>query len=219
MLTWFKDFTRSDLVEFNDECKMIIDKSREEEIFVGTDLEEYYTSNAHILGKDRVKLVEYLRGMRYMAYYLAYKSDYFQAYVDAFPWNSKVKDYLETGKDGGVKYAARLYLSSRVMKMLLACTAFPLYQLYGGYREQALEVLKEEMLTAKSSRDRTTAADRLLFHLKEPENVQVDVSVNNNTVNIVSQCEAMLDNLVSKQVSLLDSNSAIDLVNAEIVVE
>ena len=93
--------------------------------------------------------------------------------------------------------------------------------MYQGYRYAAVETLAEEMRTAKLSKDRISAADRLLVHLKPPEGIDINVKVGNGTDtrdSIVSTYERAMAQLVEQQRALIMNGGDIkQIANAKIV--
>ena len=76
--------------------------------------------------------------------------------------------------------------------------------LFQGYRAKLADKQVEIAMTAKAPRDQLQAITVFYTHIKAPENIQVDVNVNNKGMNdAVTQMEEMIKNMTMKQQELI----------------
>ena len=78
--------------------------------------------------------------------------------------------------------------------------------MFQGERYRAVEVLANEMRTAAYSKDRIAAADKLLTHVKPPDNLQVELAIgpNKEAIDLSAQLSKQLAESVALQRSLLE---------------
>lgn len=109
---------------------------------------------------------------------------------------------------------ASTFRRSKLVKQILTQSDMPLYLMFQGARFKAVAVLQREMETAKLSRDRINAADKVLAYIKPPENVQVELAVgpNQEAVDLSEQLSMQLAQSVAMQQKLLESG--VDLAQA-----
>lgn len=159
---------------------------------------------------DRIaglSLIEYINAIRFCAFYELYEGNTVKAYIHTFRHRDFVKNRVDQPRDS-IKYkeltnCAYMYRKQRVVIDLLTQSEVPLYILFQGYRYKAISVLVREMEQATYAKDRINAADRLLTHLKPPENVKIELEVGPKKDTIVDQYEEMLANMVAKQKELI----------------
>ena len=100
--------------------------------------------------------------------------------------------------------AACRYRKSPMVKEIIIQSEVPLYLLFQGYRAKLADKLVEIAMTAKAPRDQIQAINVFYTHIKAPENIQVDVNVNNKGMNdAVTQMEEMIKNMTMKQQELI----------------
>ena len=182
-------------------------------------MDTLYTYQDALQG-DRVSLEDYVNAIRFCSFLEANGGNVVQAYTRAFSYRDFVKDRVgaDTSSDEykQLSSAAIRYRKNPTVIKILSQAEVPLWLMFQGYRYKAVKRLVEEMDTAKYSRDRINAADKLLLHLKPPENIKVDVNVNNKTDSIVDQYEEMLANMVQEQKRLIAHGSKLtDVANSK----
>lgn len=122
---------------------------------------------------------DFVNAMRFCAYLEACDDNATEAYKKArmdSPW---VQERMNA-KSGSKAYnelthvASRYRKENKLVRQILTQTDMPLYLMFQGSRYRAVSVLEKEMLTAPFSKDRIAAADKLLSHVKPPDNQQIE---------------------------------------------
>lgn len=193
---------------------------------VGEELDKEEFINGLITYKDIVEgttysLEEYIRAFTFVSFLETSKGNYTDAYIKAFIDREFVKERMNLDSSNPkrqqlISSASRYRKTPLVMK-IIAQSEVPLYLMFQGYRYEAINCLVKEMHEAKHSKDRVQAADRLLTHLKEPDNAKIEINVGTNTDNIVSKYESIIKSMASKQKELLDNGEDIIKVSNAVV--
>ena len=163
---------------------------------------------------ENVTLAEYVNAIKFCGLLEMYEGNATQAYIECF----RDRDFVKERRDCDTKSieyktlvsAANRYRKNTVVVNILQQAEIPLYLMFQGYRYKAVSVLVREMEEARLSKDRIAAADRLLTHLKPPENVKIELDVGIKPDNIVNQYEAMLKGMVEKQKELLVAGEKVE---------
>jgi hypothetical protein len=75
----------------------------------------------------------------------------------------------------------------------------------GKARFDAAHVLIDEMYSAKLSKDRIAAADKLLVHTKQPENIKLELGVTTNSEDLQTKLYEQMATMVLQQKRMLDA--------------
>lgn len=172
----------------------------------------------HILEHDDCKSIKhYLECLKYISYTMA-GIDIVDAYIRAKSTVKRVQQLAIKNDDESkleLEKEAILFGKSRLVVRIQAAMDYPLHLLFAGYRHQAITILRNEMNTAKLSRDRITAADRLLFHLQPLQEQVNTTNIMINSINAkdnpIEQYKEAMRMLASEQQSLIQSNKDIDI--------
>ena len=160
-------------------------------------------------------IVSYIRALKFISYINIGKS-FVEAYVGANSNNTKVMAaYLDDNKavKESLKANAIMYAKSKLVIKLQQVLDFPLHLHFGGYRFQAIDVLKHEMEQAPLSKDRIQAADRLLAHLTpimEQNNNLIINNINTGEKNIVDTYKEALEMFANSKIKMLQENNTLD---------
>lgn len=190
----------------------IINDSRSEPEFQGVSLLDTAATYERILaGRAGVGIKDYLYAIKFCAYLMTLDDNYTEAYKKTFRDREFVIARLGAKSDT-VEYkelskAASRYRSSKLVVEILTYSQVPLDILFTGARYKALAVLADEMIDAKYSKDRITAAKELLAATKGADNVKLtlDVGVNENTA--LDQLNTQLAVIAAKQKALLEAGA------------
>lgn len=141
----------------------------------------YIVEFKHLIQTQECKsLIDFIRALKFITY-TNNGFDNFEAYIKAFSDLDNIREYVLTSNldlETKIKKSATLYAKSKFILKLTSAMDYPLTLLFNGYRYQAIEQLRQEMLNANLSKDRIAAADKLLVHLAP------NLEQNNNIVNI-----------------------------------
>jgi len=133
-----------------------------------------------VMINSRASIEEYVNAIKFVGY-LEHEKSATESYKLARAQDKFVQDRWND-KPGTPGYdnlttAATRYKKSKLVRQLLTQSDMPLYLMFQAKRYKAVQRLAEEMETAAYSKDRINAADKLLTHVKAPENVQVELEV------------------------------------------
>lgn len=212
---WFSKTIRSKKkLTITDECLELINRTIKEPEFDGFRFIDTLITYQNALAGDRVNLEDYINAVRFCSFLEVTNGNATEAYIKTFNYRGFVKDRVEAPKNSDaykqLASAATRYRKSPLVVNIMTQAEVPLWLMFQGYRYQAVNVLVKEMNNAPLPKDRINAADRLLFHLKPPENIKVELEVGLKQDNIVDQYEAMLGNMVKEQKKLIESGSSLN---------
>lgn len=165
-----------------------------------------------VLGaKECNNFSEYIDAIKFVGYCVG-GMDIVEAYTKV---KSRNRDILEMKLRGDEELGrlARMYAKSKLIVKLNAAMDYPLHLLFAGYRHQAIEVLRHEMLNAKMSRDKISAADKLLVHLApQLETINNNVFINADQVAIspINQYKEAFELLANNKAELLEGKKSIE---------
>lgn len=153
---------------------------------------------------------EYTNAVRFCAYLEAEEGNLMAAYKkarcnDAFV-QARVDDPVDSPGYNAIQTAASRYRKNPLVRKILAQSDMPLYLMFQGARYRAVAVLAREMEDAAYSKDRISAADKLLTHVKPPENMEVELKIGPNVeaVSMQDTLNAQLATLAINQKRLLE---------------
>jgi len=179
--------------------------------FNGDELIETLVSYRDVMIKGSYSMKEYVTAVKFCAYLIAENDNTIEAYKRARAEDDFVKERVGA-KSGTPEYntlasAASRYRQSKLVREILTVSQMPLYLMFQGERYRAVEVLANEMQTAMYSKDRIAAADKLLSHVKPPENLQVELEVgpSKEAVDLSTQLSKQLAESVAMQKAMLES--------------
>ena len=145
------------------------------------DMFETYRENllsyASVMADGRFKMESYVSAVKYVSHKLMGASN-IAAYIKTFP--DKYQDFINRGiETKDIASYVTAYNKSKLVNLIMEQTLIPSYVLNQDLYQKALNVQAELMLTAKSEKVRSDAANSLLTQLKMPEvnKVQLDVNV------------------------------------------
>lgn len=170
-------------------------------------------------------LIEFIRCIKFISY-LNNGYDLLDSYINSHSDQKIVQDYF-INKDSKIKNKLKtlstLYSKSKLVLQIQNSMDYPLHLLFNGYRYQAIETLRKEMLHAPLPKDRITAADKLLVHLNPTLNNPNIVNINLGTQekSTIDKYSEALDFLAKEKIKLLESNNfeLDEIINVKIVDE
>lgn len=148
--------------------------------------------------------------------------DFVNAFKKAFAFDEKIQQLILENKSKTLRTMANQYAKNKLVLQILKELDYPLDLLYAGYRHQAVEALRNEMLEAKSSRDRINAADKLLEHLKPnlEQNIMISFGEKKAKTPIDIYQEALKE-LANQQLRLIENKEieVKEIINVDIIQE
>ena len=193
------------------------------------DMFETYRENllsyASVMSDGRFKMESYVAAVKYVSHKLMGASN-IAAYIKTFP--DKYQDFINRGiETKDIASYVTAYNKSKLVNLIMEQTLIPSYVLNQDLYQKALNVQAELMLTAKSEKVRSDAANSLLTQLKMPEvnKVQLDVNVKEDgsiaalresTLELVRQQKLMVQAGAMNAQEVAHSKLVIDVESKEI---
>lgn len=198
------------------ELAKYVDDTNSSEDFNGDEFLETLVSYRDVMLKGAFSIKEYVTAVKFCSYLIAEGDNTIEAYKRARADDQFVKERIGD-KSGSAGYnaltsAASRYRQSKLVRELLTVSQMPLYLMFQGERYRAVEVLSNEMQSAAYSKDRISAADKLLTHVKPPENFQVELEVgpNQDAKDMHTRISEQLAASVALQKSMLAAGVPLD---------
>lgn len=145
------------------------------------DMYEAYRDNmlsySSVMADGRFKIGDYINAVKYVSHKLMGASN-IEAYTKTFP--DKYQSFVARGVQAkDIASYVTAYNKSKLVNLIMEQTLVPSYVLNQDLYQKALNVQAELMMTARSEKVRSDAANSLLSHLKMPETqkVQLDIGV------------------------------------------
>lgn len=123
---------------------------------------------------------DYILAIRFVSYINSGFSNN-DAFIKTFCFDKKIQELVIKNDRQSLGTRAGLYAKRPLVLAIIKETDYPLDLLYSGYKFQAIEVLRKEMLEAKISRDRIQAASSLLTNLTPKENKNFNITIHDNS--------------------------------------
>ena len=170
----------------------------------------YYRNNllsyTKVIQDGRFKIQEYINAVRYVSFKLMGCSN-IDAYSRTFP--DKIQRFSAQGvaaKD--VASYVTAYNKSKLVNLIYEQSLIPSYVLNQDLYQKALNVQAELMLTAKSEKVKTDAANSLLTHLKPPEVKKVELEIGTKEDSSIAQLRQATLELAKQQRLMLEAGVA-----------
>jgi hypothetical protein len=131
-----------------------------------------YTS---VMKEGRFKITGYINAVKYVSFKLLGSTNK-DAYIKTFP--DKYVNFLACGvpqKD--IASYSTAFNGSKLVQLIFAQSMMPTHVLNAPMFQEALNTQADLMMTAKSEKVRSDAANSLLTHLKPPEVAKVELDV------------------------------------------
>lgn len=132
-------------------------------------------SYTRVMADGRFKVQEYINAVRYVSFKLMGATN-IEAYTKTFP--DKYQRFVAQGvaaKD--IASYVTAYNKSKLVNLIFEQTLIPSYVLNQDLYQKALNVQAELMLTARSEKVRSDAANSLLTQLKQPEVKKIELEM------------------------------------------
>lgn len=186
-----------------DETVELINQANSDPNFNGDEFLNTMYDYENVMYKNKASIKEFITALKFCAYLEAEGDNYTEAYKRARANDEFVIARLNMPTDSSeykeLTFAASRYRKTPMVKDILTQADMPLYLMFQGARYKAVKTLADEMLTAQYSKDRISAADKLLTHVKPPENAKIELDVSVKQDSIIDKYEAMITSLVKTQ--------------------
>jgi len=162
-------------------------------------------SYTKVMADGRFKVQEYVNAVKYVSHKLMGATN-IEAYSKTFP--DKITRFAAQGvtaKD--IASYVTAYNKSKLVNLIFEQTLIPSYVLNQDMYQRALNVQADLMVSAKSEKVRSDAANSLLTHLKMPETQKVELDVKVKEDGSISQLRQATMELARAQRLAMESGS------------
>lgn len=159
----------------------LINESQNDPEFNGAELVDTMVTYQNVMQTNSGSISQYLDAIKFCAYLETEADNITEAYKRTFPKRDFVIQRANA-KAGSKEYneltsSASQFRKRPMVKAILTQTDMPLYLMFGGARYKAVGVLADMMENAVYDKDKISAADKLLTHVKPPEGPQVELNI------------------------------------------
>lgn len=200
--------------DFSDADMELIEKVICDDDFDSDEFKESLITFSDVLRSNkRVGASEYIKAVQFCSH-MSTGSSQLAAYSKTFP------DRVAKKKaHGTVVASASLYHKTDLVQGILRMAQIPAHLIFMAERHKAISTLAELMSNPDSTdRIKMESADKILNHIKPPEEskLTVDLNVKNDTIE---NLEATLERLAQIQIDMVGSgmHTAKDVVDADII--
>lgn len=216
------DITKEELISklpekkgtITDEIVAMVNQANNDPAFSPGEFIRTMVDYKDIMLNNRGNMEDYINAIKFCAY-LESEDNATEAYRkaranDEFV-SSKVGCDTESAEYRALTHVASRYRQSKLVRAILSQTDMPLYLVFQKSRYQAVQVLHDEMLNAPYSKDRISAAEKLLTHVKAPENVQIELGIgmDSESKSIQQSLNDQLMVVAARQKQLLEQGVSI----------
>lgn len=135
-----------------------------------------------VMSNHSGSMMEFVNAIKFCSYLESCDDNYTQAYIKTFNYRAAVKSrmiYPTSSKEyKELTSMASQYRRTPMVINILTVSDAPIKLLTRGLQFKALKVLADEMIGAHHSKDRITAADKLLVHTRAQEEKSNKVEIN-----------------------------------------
>ena len=187
------------------------------------DMYEAYRDNllsyTKVMSDGRFKVAEYINAVKYVSHKLMGCTN-IEAYSKTFP--DKIARFTAQGvapKD--IASYVTAYNQSKLVNLIMEQTLIPSYVLNQDLYQKALNVQAELMVSAKSEKVRSDAANSLLTHLKMPETQKVELEIGVKEDSAIAALRATTMELARQQRVMLEAGAmnAQEVAHSRLVIE
>lgn len=183
--------------------------------FNGDEFIEQMVTYKNVMIDGSASMKDYMNALKFCAYLEVYDDNFTEAYKRARANDQFVierADALTTSNAyKELTSVASRYRKNPLVKKILAQSDMPLYLMFQGARYKAAARLATEMETAPYAKDRISAADKLLTHVKPPENVSIELAVgpNKQAISMQQSLEEQLMVLAHNQKKMIEAGYSV----------
>ena len=165
------------------------------------------------MADGKFKITSYLDAVRYVSFKLMGLTN-IESYRRTFP--DKIKRFQAQNVEAKqIAAYVTAYHKSKLVSMLMEQTLVPSYVLNQDLYQKALNVQADLMISAKSEKVRSDAANSILTQLKPPETQKVELEVGVKEDSSIAQLRQATLDLVAEQRKMLQAGA----VNAKEIAE
>jgi hypothetical protein len=168
---------------------------------IAENIRNNFVGYSAILKEGKFKTEDYLNAVTYVSYKMMNYSNE-EAYARTFP--TRHANLLARGaskKDISAYVSA--YHKGKLVNLIMEQTMVPTWVLNQDMYQRALQVQYELMTTANSEKVRTDAANSILTHLKKPETIKGQISLDIKESSGMTELKNMMSQLAQNQQTLI----------------
>jgi hypothetical protein len=228
------DFTESNQKLSAEEFKAVIPKQirdrittkvmeRINQILADQKIREHFRDNllsyTNVLQTGKYKLSSYIDAVKYVSFkLLGYNNQ--ESYGRTFPdrYNLLVS---EGGTEKSISAYVAAYNRNKLVNAIWEQTLIPSYVLNADLYQRAINTQAELMINSKSDKVRSSAADSILYHLKQPEVTKLKMDIGVKDDKTIQELRATTLELAAMQKKMIMSGvmSAEDVAHSKLVIE
>lgn len=173
-----------------------------------------YTS---VMRDGRFTLDQYISAVKYVSYKLMGATN-IEAYTKTFP-DRYQRMIDESTPDKHIARYVTAYNKTQLVNLILEQTLVPSHVLNADMYQRAINVQAELMLSAKSEKVRTDAANSLLNHLKTPETKKIELDIGVKEDKTLNDLRDSTMALVAQQKKMIEAGmfGAKDIAESKII--
>jgi len=165
------------------------------------DLEKGIMEFSHILkGKDGHKVNDYVKAVAFCTHRIMNDSQVV-SYKKVFPERCSGKT------EGAIAGKASIYSNGKLITQILGFAQVPTHLLYMRERHRAIRKLADLMEDGLTDRIQMESADKLLNHIKPPEEVKIELDIGVGSEEVLGNISESLDKLAALAVGKLESGT------------
>lgn len=166
---------------------------------------ENLLSYTRVMSEGKFKVESYIHAVKYVSHKLMGKTN-MAAFSITFP--DKIQRWQTQGVSGkDMASYVTAYNKSKLVNLLMEQTMIPIWVLNQDKVQQAINVQADLMLSAKSEKVRSDAANSLLTHLKQPETQKMELQVTAREDSSIAALRESTMELVRQQKLMIGSGA------------
>lgn len=164
-----------------------------------------FISYSNIVKEGKFKVIDYFNAVKYVSHkIIGYTNK--DSYKLTFPERWKLlEDNNVSAKDISSYVAA--YNKNKLVNMVFEQTLIPVHILNADVYQKAINTQAELMLTARSEKVRSDAANSLLTHLKRPESKKIELEISDKDNSGIKELKDTLYKLSQQQIQQINNGA------------
>lgn len=175
-------------------------------------LDKLVTFSSVMKGRKGTSTKDFIRAVQYCSY-IAIGDSQISAYKKTFPDRVAKK-----GSEGTVSASASFYHRTDLVQSIIKMAQVPMHLIFMAEKYKAIQKLTNLMENADSERIQMESADKLLVHLKTPENSKIEIDIGFKKNETLDNLDATLTALARKHIEMIgNGHTAKDIVDAQLI--
>lgn len=203
-------------IQVSDELIDSLNNMQENEQYLET-FRDNLLGFSQVLTNNNFNINQYVSAVKYVSYKLMGSSNV-EAYTKTFP--DRFQRLISEGADDKTisRYVAA-YNKGQLVNKILEQTLVPTHILNADIYQKAINTQAELMVTAKSEKVRSDAANSLLTHLKAPETTKIEMDIGIKQDKSIDDLRKATEQLVQQQRQMLEEKivSTQEVAHSEII--